>query len=211
MDRNRARTRLRLGAASLLTVTALAAVIAGPASMAQANDSLFDNPSTTTATGVFTFTTASGVLPAWDSAGITLTPVSPATSSTSLLAATTKISLPVVAKTGTANATAGGFRLTNTKTKESVRCFLPTIDTRARVIDCILDAGYNAALFTINGIEGREFFGNSSYRTSVFTGMSISITSPQFAEILNDALSTTVFSASVTVANADLTVTRRLP
>lgn len=211
MDRNRAKTRVRIGAASLLTVTALAAVIAGPASMAQANDSLFDNPSTTTATGVFTFTTGSGVLPAWESAGITLTPVAPATSSTSSLAATTKISLPVVAKTGTANATAGGFRLTNTKTKESVRCFLPTVDTRARVIDCILDAGYNAALFTINGIEGREFFGNSSYRTSVFTGMSISITSPQFAEILNDALSTTVFTSSVTVATGDLTVTRRLP
>ncbi len=178
---------------------------------AHANELAFDNPATTEATGIFTMTTGPGIQPAWDSAGITLTAISPGSTSASTASATTKITLPVVAKTSTANATAGGFRLTNTKTKESVRCSLPTVDTRARVIDCITDAGYNSTLFTIDSIQTREFFGNGTFRTSIFTGMVIKITSPEFAKILNEALSTTVFSASVTMAIGDLTVTRRLP
>lgn len=178
---------------------------------AHANELAFDNPATTEATGIFTMTTGPGIQPAWDSAGITLTAISPGSTSASTSSATTKITLPVVAKTSTANATAGGFRLTNTKTKESVRCSLPTVDTRARVIDCITDAGYNSTLFTIDSIQTREFFGNGTFRTSIFTGMVIKITSPEFAKILNEALSTTVFSSSVTMAIGDLTVTRRLP
>lgn len=178
---------------------------------AQANELAFDNPATTEATGVFTMTTGPGIQPAWDSAGITLTAISPGSTSISMTTATTKITLPVVAKTGTANATAGGFRLTNIKTKETVRCSLPTVDTRARVIDCVLDAGYNSTLFTIDSVQAREFFDNGVFRTSMFTGMVIKITSPEFAKILNDALSTTVFSSSVTMAIGELTVTRRLP
>lgn len=178
---------------------------------AHANELAFDNPATTEATGIFTMTTGPGIQPAWDSAGIALTAISPGSTSASTSSATTKITLPVVAKTSTANATAGGFRLTNTKTKESVRCSLPTVDTRARVIDCITDAGYNSTLFTIDSIQTREFFGNGTFRTSIFTGMVIKITSPEFAKILNEALSTTVFSSSVTMAIGDLTVTRRLP
>lgn len=206
MARSRVLRRLRNVAALAITGALLISVPA-----AKANELAFGNPATTTATGVFTLTTGPGVQPAWDSAGITLTAVSPGTATFSTSAATTKLSLPVVAKTGTANATAGGFRLTNTKTKESVRCFLPTIDTRARVIDCVLDAGYNSTLFKIDSIATREFFGNGTFRTSVFTGMNIKITSPEFAKVLNDALSTTVFSASVTVATGELTVTRRIP
>lgn len=196
-----------LSAAGVFLLTAVPAAI--PAAVAA--DSTYTSPTTTLATGVFTLTTAPGIQPAWDAAGITLTAISPGSTSVSNASGVTKVTLPVVAKTGTANATAGGFRLTNTKTKETVRCTLPTVDTRARVIDCILDAGYNSTLFTIDAIQEREFFGNGTYRTSIFTGMVIKITSSEFATQLNSALSTTVFSSSVTLGVGDLTVTRRLP
>lgn len=168
----------------------------------------YDNPNTQDATGAFAMTTAPGILPALTAAGITFEAISPGTKTMSLTAATTRISLPVVAKTGTANATAGGFKFTNTKTRESISCFIPTIDTRARLIDCKLSTGFNDTVFLIDTIDSREFVSNRSIRTSVFTGMSIKVKSAMTAQTLNDTLDTTVFSSSVTFANANLIVTR---
>ena len=168
----------------------------------------YDNPNTQDATGAFAMTTAPGILPALTSAGITFEAITPGSRTTSVTTATTRISLPVVAKTGTANATAGGFKFTNTKTRESISCFIPTIDTRARVIDCKLNTGFNDTMFLIETIESREFLGNSSIRTSAFTGMTIKVKSAMTAQTLNDTLDTTVFSSSVTFATGNLIVTR---
>jgi hypothetical protein len=175
---------------------------------ASAAESSYDNPNTQDATGAFAMTTAPGILPALTSAGITFEAITPGSRTTSVTTATTRISLPVVAKTGTANATAGGFKFTNTKTRESISCFIPTIDTRARVIDCKLNTGFNDTMFLIETIESREFLGNSSIRTAVFTGMTIKVKSAMTAQTLNDTLDTTVFSSSVTFATGNLIVTR---
>jgi hypothetical protein len=175
---------------------------------ATAADFSYDNPNTQDATGAFAMTTAPGIQPALTSAGITFEAISPGTKTTSVTAATTRISLPVVAKTGTANATAGGFKFTNTKTRESISCLIPTIDTRARLIDCKLTTGFNDTLFLIETIDSREFASNRSIRTSVFTGMTIKVKSAMTAQTLNDTLDTTVFSSSVTFASGNLIVTR---
>ena len=178
---------------------------------ASAAEFSYDNPNTQDATGAFAMTTGPGIMPALTSAGITFEAISPGTRTTSVTTATTRISLPVVAKTRTANATAGGFKFTNTKTRESISCFIPTIDTRARMIDCKLNTGYNDIFFEIEDIESREFLSNNSIRTSVFTGMTIKVKSELTAQTLNDTLSTTVFSNSVTFATGNLTVTRLAP
>jgi hypothetical protein len=165
---------------------------------------------TLSATGSFALTTAPGVVPALTSAGITIDAISPATKTVYSLTGSARIFLPVVAKTGTANAMAGGFKFTNAKTRESISCFIPTVDTRARVIDCRLNTGFNNTLFAIDDIEDREFLDNGTIRTSVFTGMEIALNSDDSAELLNDTLDTTVFSSSVTFATGSLTVTRTL-
>ena len=74
---------------------------------------------------------------------------------TSATGTTARVSLPVIAKTGSANAMGGGFRINNTDTNESVRCSNPTIDTRARVVDCVLADGSNLELFEIASIRSR--------------------------------------------------------
>ena len=168
----------------------------------------YDNPNTQDATGAFVMTTAPGILPALTSAGITLEAISPGTRTTSVATANTRISLPVVAKTGTANATAGGFKFTNTKTRDSISCFIPTIDTRARVIDCKLNTGFNDTIFMIETIGSREFLSNGSIRTAAFAGMTIKVKSAMTAQTLNDTLDTTVFSSSVVFATGNLIVTR---
>jgi hypothetical protein len=188
-----------------LSPLGITSAVITPASAAEFS---YDNPNTQDATGAFAMTTAPGIQPALTSAGITFEAISPGTKTTSVSAATTRISLPVVAKTGTANATAGGFKFTNTKTRESISCFIPTIDTRARVIDCKLTTGFNDTVFLIDTINSRDFVSNGSIRTSVFTGMSIKVKSAMTAQTLNDTLDTTVFSSSVTFANANLIVTR---
>jgi hypothetical protein len=63
-------------------------------------------------------------------------------------------------------------------------------------------------MFLIETIESREFLGNSSIRTAVFTGMTIKVKSAMTAQTLNDTLDTTVFSSSVTFATGNLIVTR---
>ena len=169
----------------------------------------YDNPSTKSATGTFVLKTGPGIQPAWDAEDITISAISPGSLTTLTSTATSTIYLPVVAKTGTANATAGGFKFTNTATRETFRCLIPTVDTRARVIDCLLDSGYNSTVFSIEGFGDRNFLSNGTYRTSIFTEMKIGVISSEMAAVLNEALSTNVFTNSVTVANANLTVTRR--
>ena len=161
------------------------------------------------ASGTFEMTTAPGIMPTWKSADISIVAISPGTVTTSRFSNDATITLPIIARAQTANATAGGFRITNTDTGASVRCLIPTIDTRARVIDCLTSAGYNSALFTIEGIEDRDRFTGSTTRTNIYSDMDIRLTRIG-ALTLNRDLSTTVFSTSVRVATADLSVTRAL-
>jgi len=160
------------------------------------------------ASGTFSWTTAPGIMPAWDSAGISLVGVSPGSVITNTLTKTARVSLPVVAKSSTANATAGGFRFVNTTTGKQVRCSVPTVDTRARVVDCVLPSGYNSAVFTITNIADRTKLATESTRTTIFQGMELRIINREMANRLNTELTTTVFSASVVVGNGSLVVTR---
>lgn len=160
------------------------------------------------ATGTFTWTTGPGVLRAWDSAGISLVGVSPGSVITNSNTVTARVSLPVIAKSSTANATAGGFRFVNIETGEQVRCSVPTVDTRARVVDCVLASGYNAALFEIADIDSRNKLTTDTTRTTIFQDMQLRIINREMANRLNDDLDTTVFSASVVIGNGSLIVTR---
>ena len=160
------------------------------------------------AEGSFTFTTGPGILPAWDSAGISIVGVSPGSVITNTSKKTARVILPLVAKAGTANAAAGGFRFLNTETGDSFRCSNPTIDTRARVIDCVLPSGYNSTVFAITDIEGRAKANTDTTKTTIFQGMRIQIINREMANRLNDELDTNVFSTSVILADASLIVTR---
>jgi len=160
------------------------------------------------AEGSFTFTTGPGILPAWDSAGISIVGVSPGSVITNTSTKTARVILPLVAKAGTANAAAGGFRFLNTETGDSFRCSNPTIDTRARVIDCVLPSGYNSTVFAITDIEGRAKANTDTTKTTIFQGMRIQIINREMANRLNDELDTNVFSTSVILADASLIVTR---
>ncbi len=160
------------------------------------------------ASGIFTFTTAPGVLPAWDTANITLVGISPGGVTTTAFNTSATVTLPIQAKTFTANATAGGFRFLNTKTNESVRCQVPTIDTRARVVDCVLSDGSNARVFAITSIRSRTKINNDASLSTLFTGIELRFLNSSVVDRLNRDLSTTVFSVSVKVATGDLLVTR---
>lgn len=184
--------------AAVITAAALSAALAAPAASAT------DQP----ATGTFTWTTAPGIMPAWDSAGISLVGVSPGSVITNTTTKTARVSLPVIAKSSTANATAGGFRFVNIKTGEQVRCSVPTVDTRARVVDCVLPSGYNAALFEIASIESRRKVNTPTTLTTIFQGMQLRIINREMANRLNDELKTTVFSSSVVLGNGSLLVSR---
>ena len=160
------------------------------------------------ATGNFTWTTAPGIMPAWDSAGISLVGVSPASVITNKITNTARVNLPIVAKSSTANATAGGFRFVNTETGEQVRCSVPTVDTRARVVDCVLPSGYNSAVFEISDIDERTKINTETTRTTIFQGIELRIINREMANRLNDDLDTSVFSASVVIGDGTLIVTR---
>ena len=98
--------------------------------------------------------------------------------------------------------------MSNTVTGESVRCSSPTIDTRARVVDCVLNDGTNATLFAITDISSRSRFRGSSTVTTIFRGVELRINGQDMADMLNKALSTYAFSPSVTIGTGDLVVTR---
>ena len=160
------------------------------------------------ATGIFTFTTSPGIMPAWSSADIALVGISPGGVTTTTLDTSATVTLPIQAKTFTANATAGGFRFLHTRTNQSVRCQVPTIDTRARVVDCVLADGSNAEVFVITEIRSRTKINNDVAKSTLFTGIELRFANSAITDRLNRDLSTTVFSPSVKVAVGDLLVTR---
>jgi hypothetical protein len=176
----------------------LAAVAAAPAQAAE----------TLPASGTFSFSTGNGILPTWSAEDIVLVGVSPGSVVTTSTGTTARVSLPIVAKTGTANAAAGGFRLSNTVTGESVRCSNPVIDTRARVVDCVRADGTNTKLFTISSIRSRSRITGSSTVTTIFRGVTLRINGQEMADMLNEELDTYAFSPFVTIGVGDLIVTR---
>jgi hypothetical protein len=170
---------------------------------------------TIVATGELILTTSPGILPAWDAARIELTAIPPASLTELTTSAAQRLELPVVAKTGSANALSGGFRFTNTKTREVVNCLIPTIDTKARVLDCVtIGAGQvwetTKIFFEISKIKSWTAFNADGQRTSLLTGIEFKIPDDGTANFFNDKLSTTVFSTSVTIATGTLDVTRRI-
>lgn len=167
----------------------------------------YTNPNTLPATGSFTLNTAPGIVPAWEREDIVLTAISPATATDLSVTATTKLTMPVVAKTGSAVALSGGFRLTNTQTRETIRCMIPTVDTKALVLDCIVNVDENLQIFAIDKIRSRSSDVGFDSRTSQFTGMEFKVASLATADKMNKALSTSVFTPSVVIAVGDLTVT----
>lgn len=156
--------------------------------------------------GTFVLTTAPGIVPAWQSANIVLTAISPGSVTELTVTATSRLTLPVVAKTGSANAMSGGFRLTNTETRETIRCMIPTLDTKARVLDCVVNVDENLQPFVIDTIKARVSEVAGATRTTQFTGIEFRVASKDVADSLNKALSTTVFTTSVIIATGDLTV-----
>ena len=192
----------------LLAVLAASLVLSAPA--ASATETSTVDPRTIEASGTFTFTTSPGILPTWTSAGITLVGISPGSVITTSASLNARITLPVVAKTGTANATAGGFRFLNSETGQSVRCQVPTIDTRARLVECVLADGTNSTLFVITEIADRFKVVSDGNITTFFRGIDFSFVDSESAALMNTALGTNVFSASVTVARGVLEVSREL-
>lgn len=166
------------------------------------------NAQTIPATGTFEMITAPGILPTWSRADIAIIGITPGSVITSSQNTQARIDLPVVNKTGTANATAGGFRIVNTDTGASIRCFVPTVDTRARLVDCQSADGYNLAIFQITKIEERAKVNSDSTLTTIYQGMDIRILNSAMADRLNRELGTDVFSDSVLVAEGSLVVTR---
>ena len=160
------------------------------------------------ASGTFTFVTANGVLPTWSIDGLVIIGVRPASVDTTLLNTRATVALPVVARTGSAVAAAGGFRINNILTNASFRCSSPTIDVRANVVDCVLINGTNASLFAITSPGTRKRVNGSSTVTDFYKGMSLRLNGQRMADMLNTALGVSTFSPSVTIATSDLVVTQ---
>jgi len=198
------RTRAATAFTSALTATLTAALLSLTSAVIAPSAHADEIP----ANGNFTFTTGPGILPAWDSAGVSLVGVSPGSVITNTITNTARVNLPVISKSGTANATAGGFRFVNTESGESFRCSVPVVDTRARVIDCVLPSGYNSAVFEISTIAERTKVNTTATKTTIFQGMELRIINREMANRLNDELDTSVFSASVVLGSGSLIVSR---
>lgn len=162
---------------------------------------------TTPVDGTFTLSTAPGVLPTLALADISLVGVSPGEVRTSANNVTAEVTLPVVAQTRSAYAMAGGFRLINTDTNAAVRCQVPTVDTQARVVTCVLTDTTTFTLFTITDIAARSRVRTPDGHTRHFRGMTLKIYDANAAARLNDVLDTNAFSDSVTFATAELLAT----
>ena len=184
-----------------VVLATVSVALAGIAPAAHAAD-------TKPATGSFTFITANGILPTWSSDDLVLIGVSPGSAVTTITNTKAKVTLPVVARTGSAVAAAGGFRINNIDTNETFRCSSPTIDVRANVVDCVTIGGTNAALFAITSIAQRTRITGSSTVTDIYRGMTLRLNGQRMADLLNSSLSVATFSPSVTVATADLVVTQ---
>lgn len=185
----------------LLTLACALGLIAAAAPAAHAL------PDTEPVNGTFSFSTANGILPTWEAEDIVLVGSAPASVTTTSTGTRARVRMPLVARTGTAYAAAGGFRLTNTETGDSVRCASPTIDTRARVVDCVMADGTNAKIFTITKIRSRSRFTGSSTITTIYRGMELKIDGQDMADLLNDSLDTYSFSPYVRVGMGDLIIT----
>ena len=212
MHRHHAAGRSRRSQARVIAawLAAFALALLGISSASTAHADQLSNPGVPTvpATGTFAFTTANGILPTLSYANLVLTGIDPGRAVTATFNTSVTVTLPIVAKTGTANAAGGGFRITNTRTGASVRCSSPTVDTAARVVDCVLPDGSNARLFAISSIDEVRLVNGSTTRTTSFDGMALRVNGTAMADYLNKELSTNVFSASVTFANGSLDVTR---
>lgn len=189
-----------IGCASAVALLATALLTTAPAQAVEYE--------TVPASGSFSFTTANGILPTWTADDIALIGVSPGSVTTSASALNARVVVPIIAKTGTANAAGGGFRFNNIETGDSVRCSNPTIDTRARLVDCVLSDGTNANLFRIESYRSASRIVGSSTITTVFKGVRLRIADQDMADYLNDELDTLVFSTSVNIGTGDLVVTR---
>jgi hypothetical protein len=197
------------GVMTALTTGLLALALAGPAVARTPSGPGAVSPTTPTlpATGTFAFTTANGILPTWASEDIVLIGVSPGSVTTAASNLTSRITMPIVARTGSANAAAGGFRISNVKTGASLRCSSPTIDTRARLVDCVLPDETNSALFAITSIGSRTKVTGGSTITYVYRKVTLKLNGQRSADLLNKTLSTMTFSPYVTVGVGDLVVT----
>ncbi len=197
-------TALAVTAAVTAAVACLATTIGATSTQAA------PAPVTVPASGTFSFTTANGILPTWSSDDIVLVGVSPGSVVTASSNLSSRVSVPIVAKTGSANAAAGGFRFFNSRTGASVRCSNPVVDTRARVVDCVLPTGKNAQLLRISSIGRRSVVTGGSTMTWVYRTITLRINGQQMADLLNSSLDTSSFSPYVTVGVGDLVVTRDL-
>lgn len=217
----RATTGLAVVASLLLTVASAAAFTP----VARATDSVpaatqpSSSPSPTAvpprapvvdadpATGSFTYTTANGILPTWTTESIRISGISPGSAITDGRQLRARVSIPVVATKGSATFAAGGFRLTNTDTGDVVNCATPAIDTKAKVIDCVV-AGTNRQIFAITSFGKRTSYSGSYFTTTTWSGLVLKVANTAMADYLNEALDTNTFSASVNFANAQLVVTK---
>lgn len=193
------RTLRVLGALTITTLTA--GLLTAPAHALPPGE-------TVPITGTFSFTTANGVVPTWEADDIALIGVMPASVVTTAAGITARVSLPLVAKTGTAYAAAGGFRLLNRDTGVSVRCSTPTIDTAARLVDCVLPDGSQEALLLISEIDSRSRVWGSTTVTSIFRGVEVRINGQEAADLLNKQLDVNTFSPSIVIGTGDLIAAR---
>ena len=184
---------------AFVVMAAASVMLAGPSSALE--------PGTGPAEGPFTFKTSNGILPTWNSETLRLTGVSPGSAITNATSTSATITLPIIARKGSANFASGGFRITNTDTGAFVNCATPVVDTRARVIDCVLRGGTNLPLFAFESIAGRSFGLIGDTGSADYTGMVMRVAGQRAADFLNKELSTNAFSPYVTVATADLSIT----
>lgn len=198
--RQAGRTALRLAAG---LGAALIAVTLGSAGPAAASDSV---PDAVPSGGSFAMTTANGILPTWEAIGLRLTGVSPGKAITNASGVSADLWLPIVARFGSANYAAGGFRITNTKSGKFVNCATPAIDTKAMLLDCSMRDGTNAALFRIEKADRPRTLAGGGTQVS---NMLLRVSDQDAADFLNDELGVNTFSTYVTVFLGDLTVTPR--
>ena len=159
------------------------------------------------ASGRFAFTTANGILPTWTFENIRVTGVSPGSAITDAKGTRTRVTIPIIATKGSANFAAGGFRLTNIETGDFVNCATPVIDTKARVVDCVVK-GTNRQILAITKFGTRSTVLGPSFTTTTWRGLELRVADTAMADYLNETLETNAFSPSVRVATAELSVSR---
>lgn len=219
MRKHRSSTLLTKG---LIAGSAIACLLAG-STAAHAADSLPgaaapDAPPKTTpinptaapdvpeASGTFSFTTANGIAPTWKSYGIAISGISPGSALSNSPLTNVRVAFPIVAKDGTANFAAGGFKLANLTNGNFVNCQTPVVDTRAKVVDCVMKDLKNRHLFRIVSIRStQQALGN--YSTTIYRGITLRVNDQDTADYLNKELGANTFSPSVTFASGQLTVT----